>query len=55
MLIKWFWCLKCDGTHFDKVIQRNIPHLMPFKGQMLKAKLCKCGLSGFIFKSLEAA
>ncbi len=55
MPIKWFWCLKCDGTHYDESLHCQIPHQMPFRGEKVKSKKCSCGEAGFIYKSLEAA
>ena len=56
MLIKWFWCFNCDGTHWDAETQSDIPHLMPYVGQILCRKTCKsCGETGHILQSLEVA
>ena len=55
MTIKWFWCPKCDGVHYDKDGKSLVPHLMPFRGEKVKRKKCSCGEAGFIYKSLEAA
>ena len=55
MKIKWFWCRKCDGTHYDPMLRCTIPHNMPFKGELVKTKKCSCGNLGFIFQSLQEA
>ena len=55
MLIKWFWCFICDGTHWDNETKSNIPHLMPYAGKILRKKVCSCGEIGHVIQSLEVA